>query len=1133
MIKQSPLKNIGSVLLAILTFFGMSSSPAALALSDSYREKFEQNDIVFYNPESNCTPGSGGSNNTHCVSTGGGSSSDGGDITWIGDSYSVEAVEKIKAKLPNVDLGTENSGNQYSPYSYIQYGKHLDWISNSSNNDTAGGRSGIDILQDIINAGNLRSTLVLALGTNDVMSSPSTKNTLEKIDGMVKDKGTKVIILTAKTPEQDYTNVGNTEKQEFTNSHDNFVLADWVSAYKAEYFPSGDIHPGNEGGYDAWLDVILNALGSGGSTCTAGLLSGNTIEERIWNWFVNSKIEGVYNNPAVIAGILGNLYVESGYNPFMVGSNGGYRGLHMLMDSYNGVEFGSALKREVDSAVGKDFWKFYGWWSSPTTADEELAKAGATQEQIDTSLRIQLEWLTTSGNSDMQRAWQGFVDGLSHVSYTSEEEGARSYAELFLGIVENAYDDSGTIDGTDTFKDSQVQSYVSSFWHSSHTKWQGAIPRRNAAVDAYKRLSNSTTGATPTSSSDFSSSSASTSSATSTTSNFNATSTGGFTKYNLTEDEIWDLTEVAVAENSYNDTAIKNELSIMANLYEAADHSKFPTITKYIGEPTRRYGGEGWFATFAYVDGVKESSVNGTPIDSHLIELTRDVLVNGNRTLPVEIVEHDCVKCGGGVDHAYNDESRSDDIIDSPDQWIPGKTTLVQDSGGLSGSWIYYDFICGINDWHKCDPIGYYPGNKPSSMPSSSNGSSSGSSNNCPDSGSSGGSSTNGGVTTTTYNGVTIAFPIGGATKSNISGGRGSYTFLSNIPCNHSIGCHYGEGVPAGTAAAAFDVCYDGTNKQCPGAPVVAITSGTITRTITTTRNGAQCNHVRIMSDYNNKTIAYMHLEYDATLGAQLPAGTHVEAGTLIGHVSNVSACHDNSTPHVHIDMNPNAGEDGGANTDNRDPEIVKLINAAWEALPEDDAALAAREASGGSVSGEISDGGLTFEQAKQFMRNYGANKNGSSKAATDALWDFCNGGGSNCVTFSAFFLNKFTSTYVGTTPGNGYEVVGNLGAKGVSTGTTPKPFAVFSWSNGGYGHTGVILGIQNGEYIVGHASCSNQGRGEGTGGDGTSDGRGSGSGFVLKSSDLHTALLGGGTPTFAYPTVDTNKISQYLQTGE
>ena len=217
----------------------------------------------------------------------------------------------------------------------------------------------------------------------------------------------------------------------------------------------------------------------------------------------------------------------------------------------------------------------------------------------------------------------------------------------------------------------------------------------------------------------------------------------------------------------------------------------------------------------------------------------------------------------------------------------------------------------------------------------------------------SGGDYAGNGVTVTDYNGNTIAFPIAYATKGNISGGRGTYKFLSNIPCNNSVGCHYGEGAPAGQAAAAFDICFDESNdpsKSCVGATVVSITSGTITRSITTTRNGASCNHVRVLSDYNNKTIAYMHLEYDDTLASTLTAGTHIEAGTVIGRVSGNGPCHDDSTPHVHIDMNSVVGQPGGASNSMRDSEIVALINAAYSALPENDEELAAREAA--NVSG-------------------------------------------------------------------------------------------------------------------------------------------------------------------------------------
>ncbi|MBQ6130427.1 CHAP domain-containing protein [Candidatus Saccharibacteria bacterium] len=182
------------------------------------------------------------------------------------------------------------------------------------------------------------------------------------------------------------------------------------------------------------------------------------------------------------------------------------------------------------------------------------------------------------------------------------------------------------------------------------------------------------------------------------------------------------------------------------------------------------------------------------------------------------------------------------------------------------------------------------------------------------------------GVTTTTYNGATLAFPIAGATKAMTS-------TVSTIPCNHTIGCHYGAGVPAGLAAAAFDVCMTGEGaSDCNDQAVVAMLSGTITRDIQTTRNGAACNHVRIKSDLDGTVIAYMHLRSE-DLG--LHAGDHVEAGQLIGHIqAGVHPCNDSSTAHVHIDKSADPSADGGPNINERDPAITKLMNAAYEALP-------------------------------------------------------------------------------------------------------------------------------------------------------------------------------------------------------
>lgn len=181
---------------------------------------------------------------------------------------------------------------------------------------------------------------------------------------------------------------------------------------------------------------------------------------------------------------------------------------------------------------------------------------------------------------------------------------------------------------------------------------------------------------------------------------------------------------------------------------------------------------------------------------------------------------------------------------------------------------------------------------------------------------------------------------------------------------------------------------------------------------------------------------------------------------------------------------------------------------------------------SGSKLSGGDAEGGLDYEQAKQFMMSYGENKNNSSRDAVPNLWDNCNGGGSNCVTFSAFFMNKFTSMQYGG--GNGNQVVSNVTGK-FTRGTEPQIWAVFSWdSSDGYGHTGVILGKDGDEWIVGHASCDSSGIGRG---DGTQ--QGGGAGVVVKSSDISVACWG--TPSgYAYPdSVDTDAISTFMETGQ
>jgi hypothetical protein len=180
---------------------------------------------------------------------------------------------------------------------------------------------------------------------------------------------------------------------------------------------------------------------------------------------------------------------------------------------------------------------------------------------------------------------------------------------------------------------------------------------------------------------------------------------------------------------------------------------------------------------------------------------------------------------------------------------------------------------------------------------------------------------------------------------------------------------------------------------------------------------------------------------------------------------------------------------------------------------------------------GQLGEGGLTLDQAKKLMMRYGKNVGNDSVKNMDAgpgtPGHDCNGGAtSNCVSFSAFFMNKFSDTkYQG---GNGNQVVNNLKSVAEGTGSEPKVFAVFS--NGfstEAGHTGIVLGIHGDKVVVGHASCSNSGSGEGNG---TKEGGGAGWAVEYNKSQLGGLYLYSDTPQFAYlKNVDTSKIQEYI----
>ncbi len=140
----------------------------------------------------------------------------------------------------------------------------------------------------------------------------------------------------------------------------------------------------------------------------------------------------------------------------------------------------------------------------------------------------------------------------------------------------------------------------------------------------------------------------------------------------------------------------------------------------------------------------------------------------------------------------------------------------------------------------------------------------------------------------------------------------------------------------------------------------------------------------------------------------------------------------------------------------------------------------------GAAGSAALVSGGMNQEQANAFMQEYlnlQAQFAGSAAGLYVSDYDIyttnCAPSGAlgNCVAFSQYFVNKYSKYYsqnhwLDTTDGVGVvdRLTNGADANGFVKGTTPRPYAIFSYNN----HTGVVLGVDeaNDQIIIGEAGC-------------------------------------------------------------
>jgi hypothetical protein len=130
---------------------------------------------------------------------------------------------------------------------------------------------------------------------------------------------------------------------------------------------------------------------------------------------------------------------------------------------------------------------------------------------------------------------------------------------------------------------------------------------------------------------------------------------------------------------------------------------------------------------------------------------------------------------------------------------------------------------------------------------------------------------------------------------------------------------------------------------------------------------------------------------------------------------------------------------------------------------------------SAGGASQTIKEGGLNLEEATKLMEQY--------KVEGDAFLDGRYGAGGpgdcgfgkadNCVGFSTYFVNKYTS-FQEYARGDGIDTAGSMAEMmGKPLTKTPTVYSVVSGpASSSAGHTFVVLGIEGDQAVIGEAAC-------------------------------------------------------------
>ena len=194
-----------------------------------------------------------------------------------------------------------------------------------------------------------------------------------------------------------------------------------------------------------------NPNGTDDCISTSTTLVGNTVEEKVWNFFINQGF-----NDAQTAGILGNAMTESGFD-ITRSSSGSFWGLFQWGGSRREALFNKIREAGFGQYLDSTYW--------PIGADDQIP-----EEDHNALLQIELEFAMSETDYD----WQNEL----RTANTPEEA-----AEIFLVLFERAVGGSSEV------------LYYAPF---AGLLYQGTAQRRDHAKDFYQTFSGNGTTASST-----------------------------------------------------------------------------------------------------------------------------------------------------------------------------------------------------------------------------------------------------------------------------------------------------------------------------------------------------------------------------------------------------------------------------------------------------------------------------------------------------------------------------------------------------------------------------------------------------------------------------------------------------------